>query len=408
MLEALDWPSLIGEGQLVVWGQASAEPTGLTAALVRARQGIGPIRAFVGISFGDSVDLAHTDTITYSSYCGTARNRALGSALDILPIHYAALADRLSAEHPVLLVRLAPGTDGDHFSFGAGAEYPADLISRARLVIAEVSSATPRTGTGREVHRTDLDIIVHTDSPCPALPDTAPGDTEMTIARHVAGLVEDGSTLQIGIGALPAAILNALTSHRDLGVHSGLITSEIARLHESGVITNARKTLDPGLTVTGLLSGGPDLMAWADGHPALRLKPTSYVHAHDTLSRIDRFVAINSAIEVDLTGQVNAEVAGGRYVGAVGGAGNFLRGAAASKGGLPIIALPSTARGRSRIVRTLSGPVTTPRADTALVVTEHGIADLRGASLAEREASLLAIADPAHRDALADGGQDRE
>ncbi len=402
-LTTIDWPSLVGPRTLVVWAQATAEPTGLTSALVAARHAVGPFRAFVGISYGASVDAAFTDTITYLSYCGTARNRSLGNALDILPLHYSALADRLAAEDLVLLISLAPGADADHFSFGAGAEYPADLMARARLVIAEVSSQLPQTGSGRDVRREDLDLIVRTDLPCPSLPETEPGPVERAVAAHVAGLIEDGSTLQIGIGSLPAAILTALGNHRDLGIHSGLVTREIADLHRAGVVTNARKSIDRGEIVTGLLSGGPDLMAWADRNDALSLRPTSYVHAHDVLRRIDRFVAINSAIEVDLTGQVNAELAGGRYVGAIGGSGNFLRGAAASNGGLGIIALPSTARGRSRIVRSLSGPVTTPRADIGLVVTEHGVADLRGASLSEREDRLLAIADPAHHAALAAG-----
>ncbi|WP_233356200.1 acetyl-CoA hydrolase/transferase family protein [Henriciella aquimarina] len=383
-----------------MWGQASAEPTGLTEALTRARHRIGAFRAFAGISYGASVDPAYTDIISYVSYCGTGQNRKLGDKLDILPVHYSNLVQALRHEDIVILIRLAQGADDDHFSFGPGADYVADLLSVARLVIAEVSSGTPQTGTGRDIKRSDIDYIVRTRTPCLSPPQGKAGDAEAKIAQNVASLIEDGATLQIGLGALPGAILKALHGHKDLGVHSGLITGEVADLCTAGVITNSRKTLDRGLTVTGLLSGDERLMQWADGNSRLSIRPTSYTHAPDTLRAIDRFVAINSAIEVDLTGQVNAEIAAGRYVGAVGGAANFLRGAAESKGGLGIIALPSTARDRSRIVSQLSGPVTTARADIGFVVTEHGIADLRNATLTQRQERLLAIADPLHQDGL--------
>lgn len=403
-LDALDWPSIVRAGDMVAWGQASAEPAGLTRTLLQARHEIGAFRVFAGISYGESVSPEHTDTVAYTSYCGTGQNRKLGDNLDILPVHYAQLAstlERRAGGDLVVLISLAPGADEDHFSFGAGADYLADLLASARTVIAEVSSATPRTGPGKDLHRSQIDYIVRTGSSLLAPESATVGEVETRIAGHVAGLIRNGSVLQIGLGTLPAAVLKALMHHKDLGIHSGLITEDVAQLCEAGVITNARKTIDTGSTVTGLISGGKDLMAWADGNRQLLLRPSSYTHNSDVLAQIDNFVAINSAIEVDLTGQVNAELAGGRYVGAVGGAGNFLRGAARSEGGMGIIALPSTARGNSRIVRSLSGPVTTPRSDVGFVVTEHGIADLRDATLAEREVRLLDLVAPEHRDVLA-------
>ncbi len=403
-LEDLYWPGLVSPDTFVVWGQASAEPSSLTESLVAARRETGPFRAFAGISYGASVSPDHAGDIQYTSYCGTGRNRALGRALEILPVHYSALAGtlgRIRGERLVVLIQLAAGADADHFSFGAGADYTADLIASADLVIAEVSHAAPRTGQGRDVHRSQVDLIVRTDRPCLAPPAVTKGETEARIARHVAALIPDGAVIQIGLGTLPAAILGSLGSHRDLGIHSGLFTSEIADLIEAGVVTNARKRIDPGLSVAGLIVGDTDLMRWADGVSSLRLRPSSYTHSIATLARHDRFVAINSAIEVDLTGQVNAEIAAGRYVGAVGGSANFARGAAASKGGLAIIALPSTARDRSRIVPALSGPVTTARSDVGFVVTEHGVADLRDATLNERRQRLLAVAHPDHREGIA-------
>jgi len=303
-LDALEWPALIAPGSLVVWGQGCAEPTGLTGALMAARQAVGPFRAFAGISYGPSVSPDFTDCVSYLSYCGTGQNRALGDALDILPVHYSRLAralEQVGAGELVLLVRLAPGADEDHFSFGAGADYTADLLGEARLVIAEVSAATPKTGTGRDVRRSDIDIIVRTDTPCLAPAPVETGDMETRIARHVASLVCDGATIQIGLGTLPQAILEALHGHKDLGVHSGLLTQGIADLTDAGVITNARKAIDRGMTVGGLLAGSEALMRWASGNKRVSMRPSTYTHAADIIASIDNFTAINSAIEASQT-----------------------------------------------------------------------------------------------------------
>ncbi|WP_084421626.1 acetyl-CoA hydrolase/transferase family protein [Henriciella litoralis] len=402
-LEALDWPSLVRKDDLVIWGQASAEPDSLTRSLMQARHGVGRFGVFAGISFGESVSPENTDCVDYISYCGAGSNRSLEDQLDILPLHYTRLAEALverSRGAPVILLRLAAGADADHFSFGAGADYTADLLPHARLVIAEISPATPCTGQGRDLHRSDVDLIVRTDAHCLTPPAQKRGEVDAAIARNVASLIEDGSTLQIGLGSLPAAILASLKDHRDLGIHSGLVPEGVAELSEAGVITNLKKTIDTGSTVAGVLSGDTKLMAWANGNRHLLMKPASYTHAANVLSQIDNFIAINSAIEVGLSGEVNAELAGGRYVGAVGGAANFMRGAAASTGGKSIIALPSTNRGRSRIVAELSGPVTTPRSDVHFVVTEYGIADLRNATLHERRERMKAIAHPDHQGSL--------
>jgi len=216
----------------------------------------------------------------------------------------------------------------------------------------------------------------------------------------VARFIEDGATLQIGVGGLPGAVLEQLGNRRDLGLHSGAVTNSVALLAQAGVLTNARKNIDRGVGIGGLLIGNEYLYRWAHRNPELQLRGTEYTHHPGVLASIDRLVAINSAIEVELTGQINAEVAAGVYVGAVGGAVDFLRGAGNSRGGLPIVALPATMGPRSRIVSRLSGPVTTPRADAGLVVTEYGAADLRGQSLSARARRLIDIAAPAHREFL--------
>jgi acyl-CoA hydrolase len=195
-------------------------------------------------------------------------------------------------------------------------------------------------------------------------------------------------------------VLAALQGRRDLGVHSGAVGDGVMALMEAGVVTNAHKGRDPGATIAGVLMGSTRLHRYAHRNPALQMRGTDYTHDPDVLASMPRFVAINSAVEVDLSGQANAEVAAGCYVGAVGGAVDFVRGAQRSRGGVPIIALPATAAtagAHSRIVATLSGPVSTPRCDAGVFVTEYGIADLRGLPLAARRRRMLDIAHPEHR-----------
>jgi acetyl-CoA hydrolase len=231
-----------------------------------------------------------------------------------------------------------------------------------------------------------------------------PTETEKTVAQQVSAVIEDGSTLQFGIGSIPETVLRELGSHRELGIHTGALVDEAARLIEAGVVTNARKTVDAGVSIAGVAMGSRTLHDFVHRNSSVQFRSVCYTHAADVLASIDRFVAVNSALEVDLTGQINTEVARGIYVGAVGGVLDFLRGAHRSKGGMPIIALPSTAGSgpqiASRIVGSLSGPASIPRADAGLIVTEHGVADLRGLSLGERARRLISIAAPQFRDEL--------
>jgi acyl-CoA hydrolase len=235
------------------------------------------------------------------------------------------------------------------------------------------------------------------------MPDPAVSDVDRIIAEKVAAIVPNGATIQLGVGSLPAAIAAALHSHQDLGVHSGVVSDVLVDLIEAGVVTNARKGIDAGVTVTGGLFGTERLRAYANNNPAVVMRASSYTHNQHVLGRVHALHAINSAIEVDLTGQVNSEIAGKRYLGAVGGQLDFVRGAQRSPGGRSIIALPSiTADGKhSRIVASLDGrPVTCPRSDADLVVTEYGVAHLRGCGFHERARRLVAVAHPDFRDAL--------
>jgi acyl-CoA hydrolase len=402
-LEALDFSAFVRPGDMVTWGQAAGEPMSLTARLMEQRHAIGPFRAFVGMTYSTIADATYADKVNFTAYCGTGENRQLASAgvLDILPCHYSELPIYLPGMIDVLLLQVA---EGPGFNLSVAHEYLLPLLKSVRVVIAEVNEKAPWTCGGTVLNESEIDILVRTSRPLPELPSIVPNPTELAIARRVSDLIENGSTLQMGLGTLPKAILGHLERHVDLGVHSGVIGDEVADLMAAGVITNARKTIDTGCSVAGLLLGSRTLYDFAHRNPSISMRATSYTHNLSVLSRIDRFVAINSAIEVDLTGQVNAEMAKGTYVGAVGGAVDFLRGARSSRGGLPIIALPSTVgRGEqaaSRIVSELSGPVSTARSDAGIIVTEHGIADLRGLTLTQRVRRMIDIVEPRFREQL--------
>jgi acyl-CoA hydrolase len=241
--------------------------------------------------------------------------------------------------------------------------------------------------------------VVETDRPLREAPDRAPDDVEQTIARTVAELVEDGDTIQLGVGPLPSAVLDCLTGHRDLGFHSGMISDGIVRLVDKGVATGARKEIDAGMIVTGAALGSTELYDRIPDLP-VAFRPVSYTHAPETLSRLRRFVSINSAIEVDLTGQVGSEVRRGVYIGAVGGQVDFSR-AASLTGARSIITVRSRSGDESTINPVLTqGVVTTARSDVDVVVTEYGAAHLRGCALEERARRLIAVAAPEHRERL--------
>ncbi|HBO0070371.1 TPA: acetyl-CoA hydrolase/transferase family protein [Pseudomonas aeruginosa] len=403
--DAFDLSELIRPGDTVLWGQANAEPLPLTAALMAQRARIGRFRVMLGIANNATCRPEHADHIDLLAYCGAGANRELANAgvLDILPCHYSqlpAMIETGALRIDVLLLQLAPADVNGRYSLSIAHEYLLPALDRARVVIAEVNQQAPRTFGERTLGSENLDAILYTDRPPLENPPARIREADVRIAAHIAELIEDGATLQMGIGAIPDAVLGALRQHRDLGVHSGSLGDGVAQLMQAGVITNARKNRDRGVSIGGVLLGSRVIHEFAHDNPAIQLRSTAYTHDADVLASLNQLVAINSAVEVDLTGQVNSEVAAGSYVGAVGGALDFLRGAARSRGGLPIIALPTTAGASSRIVTRLTGPVTIPRSDAGLIVTEYGVADLRGKNLRQRVECLLKIAAPQHRSAL--------
>ena len=304
----------------------------------------------------------------------------------------------------VALIHISPPDEHGFCSFGVEVGLTKSAAETARIVIAEVNQQMPRTLGDSFIHVSKLDHVVPVDYPLPEVPMGDGNSSEVVekIAGHIADLIPDGATMQMGIGAIPDAVLNFLFDKKDLGIHTELFSDGVIELVESGVLTNARKTLHPGKIIAGFILGTKRLYDWVDDNPLIELHPTEYVNDPFVIAQNERMVAINSAIEVDLTGQVCADSIGPRLYSGVGGQLDFIYGASRSKGGVPIIALPSTAKEFSRIVPTLkpgAGVVTT-RNHVRYIVTEYGIADLYGKTIRERARDLIRIAHPDFREDL--------
>ena len=304
----------------------------------------------------------------------------------------------------VAIIHLSPPDEHGFCSFGIEVGLSKTPAESARIIIAEVNEQMPRTLGDSFIHVSKLDYIVPVNYPLPDLP-MGGGDPDPVvdqIAKNIADLIPDGATMQMGIGAIPDAVLQYLYDRQDLGVHTELFSDGVIDLVEAGVLTNARKTLHPGKIVAGFILGTKRLYDWVHNNPLIEFHRTEYVNDPFNVAQNERMVAINSAIEIDLTGQVCADSIGPKLYSGVGGQLDFIYGASRSKGGVPIIALPSTAKSFSRIVPMLkpgAGVVTT-RNHVHFVVTEYGIADLYGKTIRQRAQALINIAHPQFRDEL--------
>lgn len=400
----VDYSDLIREDDLVVCGQATAEPVTLTAALMAQAGHLPPFRMMVGPIFSDTFPAACAPNVAFQSYgvIGNARRLARAGRLDIIPSNYSAFCAEFAArghKADVVLVQLAEACDG-RLSASLSNDYVIAAARGARLVIAEINPDAPFTFGAEWPGEVPIHMRVAARRPPLELASTPPDDISRRIAAHAANLIADGSTLQFGVGRIPDAILSSLSHARNLGIHSGLINEAVVDLIERGAVTNAQKGIDVGITVTNQVIGTRRLYRFVHENKAVAVRPTSYTHGQDVLARINRLVAINSALQVGLDGSVNSETLDGVAIGAIGGQLDFVRGANASPGGRAVIALPATASdGTSRIVANVE-TVTTPRADVDAIVTEWGIAELRGCGLSGRARRMIAIAAPEHRDAL--------
>lgn len=406
--DALDYSPLLRAGDRIVCGQVCAEPLTLTRRLVAhcARSGL-PVEVFIGAQFADTFDRAPS-SMRFLSYGAIGRASVLADRglLDVVSERYDRLPDLF--EHgalgaDVVLIQVAVDDTG-RISPGLACDYLMQAARRARLVIAEVNPDVPWTHGAPWPADLRIDLFVQADAPPVTLPASGDDDTGRRIAAHVATIVPDGATLQVGVGSLPDAMLAGLSGHRHLGLHSGVLGDAGTALIECGALDNSRKGADAGLSVTNTVCGTQRAYRFAHRNPAVEVRHSRFTHSAASLAPQTRFHAINSALEVDLTGQVNSEALQGRQRGGIGGLLDFARAARACPGGHGITVLPATAAGGkvSRIVASLGGaPVTMGRSDVDVVVTEHGIAHLRDVPLGERVRRMIAIAAPEHREALA-------
>lgn len=304
----------------------------------------------------------------------------------------------------VAFVHLSPPDEHGFCSFGVEVGLSKTPAESAQIIIAEINEQMPRTLGDSFIHVNQLDYIVPVDYHLPELVmgKGEPSQEVEDIAAYIASLIPDGATMQMGIGAIPDAVLNHLRDKKDLGIHTELFSDGVIDLVEAGVMTNNRKSLHPGKIIAGFILGTKRLYKWVHNNPLIEFHRTEYVNDPFVIAQNDRMVAINSAIEVDLTGQVCADSIGTRLYSGVGGQLDFIYGASRSESGVPIIALPSTAKDNSRIVTTLkegAGVVTT-RNHIHYVVTEYGIAELYGKTIRERAQALISVAHPKFRDKL--------
>jgi len=310
----------------------------------------------------------------------------------------------------VALINVSPPDEHGFCSYGIDVGTIKTPAEKSKTIIAQVNNSMPRTLGDSFIHVNKLKYIVEYDEPMQELPQVDPDITiEMLeiynmIGSHIATLIEDGSTLQMGIGAIPDAVLKYLKDKRDLGIHTEMFSDGIIELIESGIVNNEKKTLHPGKIIAGFILGTKKSFDFIDNNPIAEFHPQEYVNDPFVVSKNYKMVAINSAIEVDLTGQVCADSIGTKFFSGIGGQVDFIRGAARSDGGKPIIALPSTTKDFkiSRIVPALkpSAGVVTSRGDVHYIVTEYGIAHLYGKSIRERAKALINVAHPSFRESL--------
>ena len=303
----------------------------------------------------------------------------------------------------VALIQLSPPDAEGYCSLGVTVDIVRAAAESARYVIAQINEQMPRTTGNSRIHISDVDAHIEVSEPIAELPTATASKETKKIGKYVAMLIEDGATLQMGIGKIPDAVLQALSDHKNLGVHTEMFSDGLMELLQKGVVDNSKKAIHTGKTVTSFCMGSKALYDYIDENPLVEFYTSDYINNPAVIAQNDNMVAINSALEVDLTGQVVSDSIGHRFYSGIGGQVDFIRGAARSRGGRPIIALPSvTKKGKSRIVPyiTEGSGVVTSRGDVHYVVTEYGIATLRGRSIRERALELIQVAHPDHREML--------
>ncbi len=405
---------VIGSGRRVYLAGNCSVPQKLLGALVARAGELTDVEITQVLTIGDAPHAApglekhlRINTLFISDNVRAAVNEGRG---DFTPCFLSEVPLLFRNGHlpiDVALIHVSPPDEHGFCSLGIEAGLTKTPAQMARVVIAEVNEQMPRTLGDSFIHISRINYAIPVNYPLAELLMTDTNETAMQIGRHVASLIEDGSTLQLGIGTIPNSVLGLLSDRRDLGVHSELFSDGVMELVQRGVITNEKKTLHQGKIVAGFIIGSHALYAWVDDNPIVELHPTEYVNDPFVIAQNEKMVSINSAIEVDLTGQVCSDSIGPRLYSGVGGQVDFIYGASRSKGGKPIIALPSVAVMKdgtklSKIVAMLkqgAGVVTT-RNHVHYVVTEFGVARLYGKTIRQRARALIDVAHPAFREEL--------
>ena len=401
----------IASGDHIFLGSGAAEPQELVKALVdRAQQVFGTeIVHIMTLGIAPYVEPKWGDNFRHNAlFIGPNVREAIAEGrADYTPIFLSEIPRLFETGRVALdvaLIQVSPPDAHGYCSYGVSTDIVKPAAEAAQRVSAEVNARMPRSLGDSFIHVDDIDLLVPVDYPIPEAPMGEPDEIAQRIGRHIADLVEDGSTLQMGIGTIPDSVLYYLTDKKDLGVHTEMFSDGMMRLVELGVITNMRKSLDKGKIVAAFCMGSRKLYEFVDNNPLIEFRPVSYTNDPFVIAQNDRMVSINSALEVDLTGQVCSDSLGPYFYSGIGGQVDFVRGSARSKGGKPIIALPSTAEhgSVSRISAELKpgAGVVTSRGDVHYVVTERGVAYLHGRTVQERALAMISIAQPKFRPAL--------
>ena len=408
----------IPPGGRILIGSGAAEPTTLVDALVEHGSHLVRTEVVHLLTLGGAPyvrpELAGRFRHAAFFIGPNVREAVQAGRADFIPIFLSEIPHLIRSQCcriDVALLQVTPPDASGYVSLGVSVDIVRAAVDAAAVVIAEVNPAMPRTYGDSFVHVSELDGLVPVETPILELVAEPPDEVAFAIGQHVANLIPEGATLQTGIGKIPHAVLASLTGHRDLGIHTEMLSDSVIDLVEKGVITGRRKTLLPGKIVTSFVMGTRRLYDWVNENPAVELHPSDFTNDPLVIAKNDQMIAINSALAVDLTGQVAADTLGGRFFSGIGGQVDFTRGAARSRGGKPIIALPSTAQAGSvsRIQPLLEAGagVVTSRGDVHFVVTEFGVADLWGKSIRERANALIQIAHPKFRAELTTAAHNR-
>jgi 4-hydroxybutyrate CoA-transferase len=401
----------IRSGDGVYLHSNAAVPRTLVDAMVARAGELKAVRIDQLITFGTApyADAQHSYSFhVHSLFIGpNVREAVANGYADYTPVFFSDLP-RLFRQRKlavdVVLLQLAPPDENGDMSFGLAMDCTPAALTSARLVVAEINKQMPRTFGSRKINIKDVHYVVESDYPPPEVLNEEPGEVELAIGRNVASLVEDGATIQLGIGAIPNAVLKALKSKRDLGVHSELVSDGIVELVEAGIVNNKQKTVVPGKIAVSFMFGSKKLHDFVDGNPMFEFYPTDFINDPFIIAQNYKMTAINAALQIDLTGQVCADSLGTQMYSGCGGQVDFIRGASRCENGKAIIAMASTAKdGKvSRICPTLlpGSGVVTSRADVHYVVTEYGIAYLHGMNMKDRVQALIDIAHPQFRRGL--------